>query len=702
MGTGERPVRNDLSGIVRGAVVQTGSIGQVTINSPGPEIPVPSQLPPPPRSFTSRDRELSLLRQWSDDDGPLVAVISGTGGVGKTTIALRWLHDARDSFADGQLYVDLGAFAPSGPIEPEQVLEWFLLALGVRPVDVPFGLAPRQALYRTMTAGRAMAVLLDNAFSAAQVRPLLPASGAGTVVVTSRRRLAGLSLDGGRFIEVDPLSVDDSVELLGNIVGHGRLAGEDDQAAELARLCGGMPIALSVVGARLSAHPRRSVSREIGNLRNDDRLATLSVEESSVEAIFDVSYTDLPIPEQRAYRMCSLHPGTVFGVEVAAAAVGGFADDVGDSLDALVDRHLIKEIGDQRFRYHDLLLLHARQQGEWADSEPDRRAAVRRVVEWYLNRVVDADLVLRATRRRVGPRFREDREPAFDSHREALEWLTDERHNILLAVRSADEHGWDGLTWEFCEALWGFFLHARNYGDWLEMHALGIPAAHRDGDVVAEARLRAQLCFALTGLRRYDEAIEEGHTALCLIERTDDEFTRVMVLGELAGAVRGSGDLLGALAYLKRVKEIREVLGTGRAVALVQRRIGEVLAELERFDEAVEALHDAAEALSGLDRALRARTLTSLASVYLRAGRESDALPPLTEALAVARELGSPRYQAEALVVLGDVAWQRGDAGEAHGHWAAAHETYRGSGDPKTAELAERLARTPPPRSNDA
>jgi predicted negative regulator of RcsB-dependent stress response len=702
MGTGERPVRNDLSGIVRGAVVQSGSIGQVTINSPAPDIPIPSQLPPPPRSFTSRDPELSLLRQWSEDDGRLVAVISGAGGVGKTTIALRWLHEARDSFADGQLYVDLGAFAATGPIEPEEVLEWFLLALGVSPGNVPFGLAQRQALYRSMTAGRAVAVLLDNAFSAAQVRPLLPASGDSAVVVTSRWRLAGLSLDGARFLEVDPLSVDDSVELLNNIVGQGRLVGEGEQAEELARLCGGMPIALSVVGARLSAHPRRSVSREIGNLRGDDRLATLTLDESSVEAIFDVSYTDLPIPEQRAYRMCSLHPGSVFGVDVAVAAVGRPADDVEESLDVLVDRNLIKEISDQRFRYHDLLLLHARRQAEWADSEPDRHAAVQRVVEWYLNRTVEADLVLRPTRRRVGPRFREEREAGFDTHREALEWLTDERHNIVLAVRSADEHGWDGLTWEFCEALWGFFLHARNYGDWLEMHALGIPAAHRAGDVVAEACLRAQLCFALTGLRRYDEAIQEGQTALRLIEGMDDEFTRAMVLGELAGAVQGNGDLQGALAYLKQVKEIREVIGTERAAALAQRRIGEVLADLERYDEAVEALRSAAEVMSGLDRALRARTLTSLASVYLRAGRESDALPPLTEALAVARELGSPRYEAEVLLVLGDVVWRRGDVDEAREHWTAARETYSASGDPKAAELTERLSRTPPSRSSDS
>jgi tetratricopeptide (TPR) repeat protein len=463
-----------------------------------------------------------------------------------------------------------------------------------------------------------------------------------------------------------------------------------------------MPIALSVVGARLSAHPRRSVSREIGNLRTDDRLATLVLEESSVEAIFDVSYTDLPIPEARAYRMCSLHPGAVFGVDVAAAAVGEHADDIEESLDALVDRNLIKEISDQRFRYHDLLLLHARQQAEWADSELDRNAAVRRVVEWYLNRAVDADLVLRPTRRRVGPRFQEDREPGFASHREALEWLSDEQRNILLAVRSADEHGWDRLIWEFCEALWGFFLHARNYGDWLEMHALGIPAAHREGHVIAEAQLRAQLCFALTSLRRYDEAVREGREALRLAEQEYDEATRVMVLGELAGAVQGNGDLLGALTYLRQVKEISDVIGTSRAAALAQRRIGELLAELGEYDEAIEALLQAAEALVSQDQALRARTLTSLGSVYLRSGRAPDAASPLAEALEIARELGSPRYQAEVLLVLGDVAWQRGDVAEARERWVAAHEFYSASGDPKAAELAERLSRAPASSSSDS
>jgi tetratricopeptide (TPR) repeat protein len=703
MVTGDRQVRNDLSGIVTGPVIQAGSVGHVTINQPAADFVVPSQLPPAPHSFTSRDRELSLLHGWleREDGRPLVAVVSGAGGIGKSTLALRWLHDVRDRFPDGQLFVDLGAFAPTGPVEPEQVLEWFLLALGVPAAAVPMGLRQRQALYRSMTADRAVAVLLDNAFSGAQVRPLLTASSRSVVVVTSRWRLAGLSLDGARFVELDPLSVDDSMQLLDNIVGSGRLT-ERQETEELARLCGGMPIALSVVGARLSAYPHRTVTRELRTLRNDDRLATLTVDEHSVEAVFDVSYQELPIPHARTYRICALHPGSAFGVDVAAEAVGSDVEDIEEFLGDLVDRNLIKEVGERRFRYHDLLLLHARRQAQRKDPESEQRAAVQRMVEWYLDQAVAADLMLRPTRRRVGPRFQVRTEAGFASRQEALAWLADERHNILHAVRSSDEHGWDDLTWEFCEAMWGFFLYVRNYGDWIEMHRMGIPAAQRSGHASAEARLRVQLAFALTALHRYDAAISEHETALRLADEARDEFTKATALGELAGAVEAKGDLPGALRYLTQAKEIRDRIGPERAIASSQWRIGVVLARLGRLDEAIRTLREAADVLSGIDQGQYARVLTSLGAVYLRCGRGGEALTPLTTALEIVRALGASHHEAEVLVVLGDLAWQREQVDEAHESWMAAERIYRASGDPKVAAVGDRLAKIPSPRTSDS
>jgi predicted ATPase len=239
-------------------VIQAASIGQVTLAATEPDYPIPFQVPPPPRSFSSRQEELAELERWFalSGDQPVLAVISGPGGVGKTTLALRYLFDNRSKFPHGQLYVNLGAFSDHGPVDPEQALEWFLVALGLSAHRMPVGLPQREALYRSLTADRALAVLLDDAVSAAQIRPLLPSSPRSLALVTSRWRLSGLSLDGARFVDVDPLDIDDSVDLLAKVIGDRRMADEQDHAMELAQLCGGMPIALSVVGARLSARPK--------------------------------------------------------------------------------------------------------------------------------------------------------------------------------------------------------------------------------------------------------------------------------------------------------------------------------------------------------------------------------------------------------------------------------------------------------------
>ncbi|WP_168211251.1 tetratricopeptide repeat protein [Actinosynnema sp. ALI-1.44] len=664
---------------------------------------MPSQLPPPPQSFTSRDSELARLDQWlAESSGLVVAVISGAGGVGKTTLALEWLHRVRKRFPNGMLHADLGTFSSSGPAAPDHVLEFFLLALGTRAVDMPPDLPQRQALYRSMTADRAMIVLLDDAVSAAQVRPLLPAYGNTVVVVTSRRRLAGLSLDSARFLELGPLSVADSVQLMDNIVGAGRLAREQSQAEEIARLCGGMPLALSLVGARLSARPHRPVSREVGTLRSDDRLATLTVDESSVEAVFDVSYGELASSPARTYRMCSLHPGRQFSLDAAAAATGEEPDEVEESLSELVDCHLIAEISDRRFRYHDLLRLHARQQARWVDPRADREAAVRRMADWYLDRSAAADLALRPTRRRVGSRFQVPLEHPFPSHSDALRWLAVERHNLLDAVRAAAQHGWDEATWEFCEALWGFFLHARHYDDWLEMHKLGIPAAQRTGNTVAEARLRTQLVLALAQLHRYDEALDEGAIALRLAKQAQDEFTEAALLFEVAGVFLSQGDLDAALRHFKQAEQLRLKIGTERAVALCRRRIGETLVKLGRHDEALTTLLDVASTFAEIDRAEHARVLTILGSLYLDLDRVPDAASSLAEALRIARELGSDQYEAEALVVLGDAALRQGDVESARRHWTLARDHYSGNRDPKAAEMSVRLSSIPLPRNKDS
>jgi tetratricopeptide (TPR) repeat protein len=379
----------------------------------------------------------------------------------------------------------------------------------------------------------------------------------------------------------------------------------------------------------------------------------------------------------------------VFGLEVAAAMTRQPVNDTEHTLDALVEQNLVVEVHERRFRYHDLLLEHAR-----LLVEPEAKApTIRRMVEWYLDTTVAADLVLRPTRHRIGERYRDPPDPTarFRNRPEAYRWLELERTNLVQAVEAANQYGLDQLVWEFCEALWSFYLHARPYNDWLAIHVMGIAAAQRCHHLTAEARLHTQLGAAFTSLRRYSESIQENHAALRLAEQANNESLRADALLELASAEQAMNHFDTALEYLRQVKQIREVIGTPRAVALCRRRMGEVLADLERYEEAVIELKAAAEAMAALDVVQRARALTSLGSAYLRWDRPTEARVALDAALALTDELGAPYYRAAVLAGLGDVAEHMGDLSLARQHRGQAYEIYALSGDPRAADLAERL-----------
>lgn len=584
-------------------VVQAGTVRDVYFYPSRREAAAPFQLPPAPRCFVSRKAELATLRP-----GELV-VLSGPGGVGKTSLALRWLQDRRSTFPDGQLYVDLGAHAPAGPVSPEDALDGFLHALGV--IDIPPQLSRRAALFRSVTARRQLSVLLDNAASAAQIRPLLPTSG--TVIVTSRWRLSSLGLDGARFVDVAPMDIDESVELLETVVGEERIAREPGDAQEVARLCGGLPIALSVVGARLSTRPRRTFSREVVELR-DDRLPALD-ESASVRSVLDLSYVELPDRQARLYRLCAWHPGTHFDVSVAAAMIEEPEYDVEDALEDLVEKSLLSEAGDDRFQFHDLLRVHAR-----GKSDPDRAAAVRRAVEWYLARAVEADLVVAPDRLRMGPRYLSARHDAYSSPEEAMRWLAYERENLVRAVEVAPAD----LRWQLCEPLWALFTHHHLYTDWISTHRLGVAAAGECGELVAQARLRTRLALALINTGASGEAEVELEAVLAL----DDPPSRSTALTLLGRIDLERGVPERALA---RYREALALRGRDRGRGQARRRIGEALMALGRYAEAIAELELAESLLT--DSAEQARVRTFLARACRLAGDRTRARSLLASAL---------------------------------------------------------------------
>jgi tetratricopeptide (TPR) repeat protein len=691
---GDDAVANSVDGTVTGPVVQAGTVHAVYLHAQRNPV-TPAQLPAAPTVLACRERELAELAAFRAESTQLpLAILSGPGGIGKTALALHWLHRIRADYPDGQLYADLGAFDPAGPATPDTVLEWFLVALGLPADEVPDTPPQREAAFRSLTADRAIAVLLDNAVSAAQVRPLLPATGAGVAVVTSRWRLAGLA-ERGRYVELAHLAPAQSMDLLAQLVGTERVSAEPDAARKMVAACAGLPIALTMIAARLRTRPHRSLEREAGSLARRSSLLRMSSGDSSLDMVFDSSVDSLSAEAAGLYRLCGLHPGGGFGAEVLADVSGVSLEGVEDGLEELLDTNLLLEDVSGRLRFHDLIRDHAVVCARREIPELERATLGRALVEWYLAMTARADAVAHPHRWRISAYYSDDSLPhrEFDSRNGAMRWLEEEQSAVRSALLEAHRQGWHELVWQFCEALWGFFLHHRHYQDWIEIQRMGIEAAQHCGHRLAQARLRSQLGFALAKLGRYEAAISENELALRLAKAEKHDPSVATALSQLGRAARGLGDLPGALRYFRQAADIQARVGIPRGVALCRRRAGDVLAELGRLDEALVELRAAATAMVELgDKAQYARTLLIIGPLQARRGHAEEGLALLGEALAVIRRLRSPHYTAEVLFALGELEAAGGHLESARTHLTEARDLYESMDDDRVGAVVSRLA----------
>ncbi len=666
--------------------LHTALLRQAPEVAPPAEVRAPAQVPGGVPHFVGRQEALREL-------GHPVSVVVGTGGVGKSALAVHWAHLHSGDFPDGQLYVNLRGYDTAEPMTASAALEGFLRALGVE--RIPPGVDERAALYRSTLAGRRMVVLLDNARSADQVRPLLPGRRGCAVVVTSRDDLAGLvARDGAHRITLGRLTEPEALELLRRVLGAARVDAELPAAVALARRCAGLPLALRVAAERAAG--LADLVAELDGLDPLDALDVPGDPASAVRSVFSWSYRALPLPAARLFRLLGWHPGPEHSAAAAAALAGVDLPVARRLLDVLRAAHLVEQTAPDRFAMHDLLRCYARQLG--ADPR-----ALGRLADWYLHTACAAvDLVNPAMLHLPRPGVR----ASLTDRAEALEWLDTERHNLVALIRAVG----GPLAWRLADALRGYFWLRKYHDDWLDAAHEGLRASVVDGERRAQAAMHHSIATAQLSLSRYPLAAEHFEQARRLSERTGWHEAQAAALGNLGIIHRHRGRLGDAAVCHARALAVVRSIGAVVREAEVLGNLGNVYHEMghlqvaERHCRRALAIHRAHESRFGesvdlsllgkisfelgelsraveffttvlrLDlgaRGMEAATLAQLALVECALGAHDRAAVHAEGALDLARDTGSRGAELDAQNALGlvDRRWNRcAQAAERHRH----------------------------------
>ncbi|WP_327025073.1 ATP-binding protein [Micromonospora sp. NBC_01739] len=668
------------------ALPGTGPQADPATDRPQPALPVPAQLPAALGAFSGRRElltELDGLRADLDatTTAPVIAVVTGTAGVGKTTMVIHWAQRMREHFPDGQLHVNLRGFDRRAPVPPSDAIRHFLDAFEVPRMRIPGDLEAQINLFRSLLTGRRLLMVLDNARDADQVRPLLPGSASCLVLVTSRSQLPGLvAAEGARPIAVPLLDRMESRTLLGRRIGARRMAAEPDAVDGLIDRCAGLPLAIAVVAARAATHPHFPLAAVTAELRDAPRrLDPLAGTDSRVDvrAALSCSYQQVSEPAARLFRLCGLFPGPDIGVAALASLAAATVVEVRASLAELVQAHLVTEHRPGRFTCHDLLRAYAE---ELAEAEPAqwRRAATRRLLDHYLHSAHDAELLLQPPR---GPISLATAAPGVVpegfTHREsALAWFAAEHAVLVAAVDLAAGSGHDTHAWQLAAALVSFLDLRGHWHDWTSTQHIALSAARRLGDPAAEAHTHRFLGGAATRLGRYGDAREHQQRALHLFEGLDDAlhqaFThrslgwiadqaddhqtalrndlRALELFRRAGHRIGEaktlnsvgwchaqlGDHRAAVAYCEQALAMLNELGDVDGAAVTHDSLGYVHRMLGEYDRAAELYHRTRELYASLgDRHGEATADTNLGDTLYEAGDHEGAAVAWRRALAV-------------------------------------------------------------------
>jgi DNA-binding SARP family transcriptional activator len=624
-----------------------------TIAMPGaPVLSVPRQLPPDVDDFTGRGAEMArieelLEQQRSGATAVVVWAIAGKPGVGKTAFAIHVAHQLRDRYPHGQLYANLRG-TQAQPQDPSDVVAEFLRALGLAGAAIPEQLAERVRLYRTLLADRGILVVLDDAAEEQQVRPLLPASRSCAALVTSRGHLTGL--EGARHLDLEILSPEHALELLGKVAGSDRVAAELDAATMIARLCGHLPLALRVAGAKLATRPHwrlATFERRLADERR--RLDELKTGDLEVRASVGLSYQNLEGRQRHGFRLLGVLEAPTFASWTAAALLGVPIPDAEELLEQLVDIHLLEatrtnSTNEPRYRFHDLLRLFARERLRQEEPPAARRTALERTLRCCLDRSRQADSLL-----------------GSDQEHGARRWFEAEHATLVAAVQQGHAAGLWELTWELALSLSGFFEVRSRWDDWRRTHEAALDAAGQVGNRHATAATLRRLGDLYLDQSRWAKALSCFHQCLPTFRELEDRRGEAKTLRSLGDAYREQSQWRQALDCFDQCLPIFRELEDRREEAEVLRGLGIMNRHHGRLDEALANFEQCMRLSAELgDRRWEAIARRSLGLVYRDQGRHEDARACLEQSLVAFRELPDQLWEAYTLTSLGQLDWEQG------------------------------------------
>lgn len=650
-----RILAGDLEEAVEASAGTAGSAARIT----------PAELPHSAPTFVGRGAELAeLIKAAADADAARLVAITGTAGVGKTALAVRWARQAAGEFPDGQLYVDLRGYGPDRPVPVDEALARLLRGLGVESPAIAADLPERAAQLRTLLAGKRLLMVLDNAVSAEQVRPMLPGSGPSFAVVTSRDSLRGLSVrDGARRIDLDRLSDDEASRLMAELLGDDH----PDQALEhIVRCCVGLPLALRIAAERVREHDGEldDLAAELADEHTRlDLFDTGDDPQSSVRSVFSWSYRRLTPEAARLFRLWALHPGSDADAYALDALTG--SRDLRATrrhLDDLLRARLADRTGAGRYQVHDLLRAYAAELTRIEDTYAESTAALTRLTAYYVHSAAAAAGTVSPADATV-PTVADHgvSRPDLTDYDTALRWLNAERSTLLAVADVAPDVGLHTAPADLSRALWRYLDVYWHLEDALRLHTRALATARRVGDRAGEG-------WALTGLGqtkyrlhrpRAEDPLQE---ALAIHEEQGDIRGQAMAENYLAAVAHNSSGIDAAYVHYSRAVELCERLGDGAQAARPLNNLGRILRIAHRYEEAAACLERALRlAERAGHRPSQPHSLRELCLLARDRGRFDEALHYGLRMLRVARENGARRLVGAAL---SDVATAYGDLGD--------------------------------------